>query len=234
MREAERLYLKAAEAAGNGTLKKMILAQRPELEEELTGVNGEKMQVSEKEVQLNLNEDLGEQLQDWLNGGGKQNGRYNGSYFELGTTPDILIKHGAKPAPVIMYEDCVAKVTGLKGDQAHMISLDEIAKLPSQLNDPILLFKGKYENTFVALTEIVDKYGNDVIAAIHTKKGIERTTITKIASLYSKTNDYGENRIINYVNEQIRKGNLLDASTKKHLTGLRSEGSDCPRRFKPY
>ena len=44
VREAERLYLKAAEAAGNGTLKKMILAQRPELEEELTGVKGEKMQ----------------------------------------------------------------------------------------------------------------------------------------------------------------------------------------------
>ena len=54
VREAERLYLKAAETAGNGTLKKMILAQRPELEEELTGVNGEKMQVSEKKVQLNL------------------------------------------------------------------------------------------------------------------------------------------------------------------------------------
>ena len=35
VREAERLYLKAAEAAGNGTLKKMILAQRPELEEEV-------------------------------------------------------------------------------------------------------------------------------------------------------------------------------------------------------
>ena len=47
VREAERLYLKAAEAAGNGTLKKMILAQVPELEEELMGVNEEKMQVSE-------------------------------------------------------------------------------------------------------------------------------------------------------------------------------------------
>jgi hypothetical protein len=35
VRQAERLYLKAAEAAGNGSIQKMILAQRPELEEEV-------------------------------------------------------------------------------------------------------------------------------------------------------------------------------------------------------
>ena len=34
LREAERLYLRAAEAAGNGSIKKMILAQVPELEGE--------------------------------------------------------------------------------------------------------------------------------------------------------------------------------------------------------
>lgn len=35
VREAERLYLKAAEAAGNGSIQKMILSQVPELEEEV-------------------------------------------------------------------------------------------------------------------------------------------------------------------------------------------------------
>ena len=55
VRQAERLYLKAAEAAGDGRIARMILSQTPELEEEqLTGMNEEKMQVSERKVQLNL------------------------------------------------------------------------------------------------------------------------------------------------------------------------------------
>ena len=45
IKEAERLYLKAAENAGNKRIMKMILAQRPELEEELEG---------EKKVQMSF------------------------------------------------------------------------------------------------------------------------------------------------------------------------------------
>ncbi len=36
-----------------------------------------------------FNENLNQQLQDWLTSGGKKNGSYNGNYFELGTTPNI-------------------------------------------------------------------------------------------------------------------------------------------------
>ena len=43
-----------------------------------------------------------------------------------------------------MYEDVDAKVTGMKGDNAHTISLGEIAKLPSQLNDPIFCSKAAF------------------------------------------------------------------------------------------
>ena len=46
VRQAERLYLKAAEAAGNNAIQKMILSQVPELEEEvLPSMNEKKMQV---------------------------------------------------------------------------------------------------------------------------------------------------------------------------------------------
>ena len=54
IKEAERLYLKAAESAGNKRIVKMILAQDPELEDELTRMNEEKMQVGEKSVQMDL------------------------------------------------------------------------------------------------------------------------------------------------------------------------------------
>lgn len=123
----------------------------------------EKDATGEGEVKLSAREDFAEQLQDWKNGLGKAYGKYNGNYFSLGTTSKALVKHGASKTDLIMYEDCILKVTGGK----HSISLDEIAKLPYELNDPVLLFKGSVNNSFVALTEMIDKEGNDVIVAVH-------------------------------------------------------------------
>ena len=179
--------------------------------------------------QYAFNDSLGQQLDDWIQGGGKKYGSYNGEYFELGTTPDILVKHGAKKVPVIMSDDCVAKVTGMKNDSGHNIAINEIAKLPSQLNDPILLFKGSYANSFVALTEIVDKQGHDVVVAIHINKFEKRTKITKIASLYSKTDDYGNNKIVRYVQNQINQGNLVDASIIKAPNWFTIRGLQLPK-----
>ena len=180
-------------------------------------------------VKMQLREDLGAQLNDWLNGGGVKNGSYNGRYFELGTTPDVFVKHGSPAAELIMYEDCVVKVTGGKGDAAHEISLSEIAKLPEQLNDPILLFSGSVPNSFVALTELEDKNGHDVIAAVHINKRNGRTVVNKIASLYSKTSASGKNRIEAYIVEQINNGKLLDASTKKAPKWFTSRGLQLPK-----
>ena len=182
-----------------------------------------------KSVRYNLDDSLGVQLNDWLNNGGKKGGTFNGSYFKLGTTPDVFIKHGAKKVEMIMYEDVVAKVTGMKGDDAHTISLDEISKLPSELNDPVLLFNGNAPDSFVALTEMVNKYGDDVVVAVHINKRNGRSEITKIASLYSKTDDYGNNRIVSYVNNQIKNGNLIDASTKKAPAWFTTRGLQLPK-----
>ena len=178
----------------------------------------------------NLDEKLGEQLQEWLENGGKKGTKYNGVYFDLGTTPDVFIKHGAKKVNMIMFEDVVAKVTGMKGDVAHTISIDEIAKLPSQLNDPILLFKGSVPGSFVALTELTDKYGNDVVVAVHINRtNVDHSKITKIASLYSKTNEYGKNKIESFVNKQIESNNLIDASIKKASNWFTTRGLQLPK-----
>ena len=179
----------------------------------------------EGDVKLSVREDFAEQLQDWKNGFGKAYGKYNGSYFNLGTTSDVLVKHGASKTDLIMYEECILKVTGGK----HSISLDEIAKLPYELDDPVLLFKGSVNNSFVALTEMVDKEGNDVIVAVHINKKHKRTVINKIASIYSKSDDFGNNKITNYVSKQISDGNLLDASIKKAPMWFTNRGLQLPK-----
>ena len=46
--------------------------------------------------------------------------------------------------------------------------------------------------------------------------------------MYSKTNDFGNNRIINYINNQINSGNLLDANKEKAPTWFTSKGLQLP------
>ncbi len=176
-------------------------------------------------VRNQVREDFAQQLDDWRAGNGKENGKYNGKYFDLGTTPDVLVKHGALSSKVIMYEDCILKVTGGK----HAISLDEISRLPYELDDPVLLFKGSVKNSFVALTEIVDKNGHEVIAAVHINRRNNRNVIQKIASLYSKTDDYGRNKIVPYITNQINAGNLIDASKEKAPNWFTSRGLQLPK-----
>ncbi len=194
----------------------------PENEQNSNSKNAQNLNVESE--QFAFNNSFGQQLKDWEEGNGKANRSYNGKFFRLGTTPEVLIRHGAPEGEVIMYEDCLLKITGLK----HTISLDELAKIPSQLNDPILLFKGSVENSFVALTEIKAKNGHDVIVAVHIGKRMGRSVINKITSVYSKTDDFGNNRINNYVTEQIRKGNLIDASITKAPNWFTASGLQLP------
>ena len=173
---------------------------------------------------VNDTEMFSRQLNDWLSGGGQKKGSYNGVYFKLGRTSDVLIKNGASDSDLIMLPSVIEKITGGK----HSISLDEISKLPEQLNDPILLFKGTVPDSVVALTEITDKQGNDVIAAIHINKQYGRSVVNRIASLYSKSNEYGSNKIVSYINNQINQGNLLYASKNKAPNWFTTRGLQLP------
>lgn len=176
-------------------------------------------------VQYAFNDNFGVQLRDWLSGGGKANGTFNGEFFDLGTTPEVFVKHGAHESKVIMLPDCVVKITGGK----HSIALEEIAKLPMEMNDPVLLFKGSAPNSFVVLTELMDKQGNDVIAAIHINRKYGRLEVNRIATAYSKTDERGNNHIVEYVERQINAGNLLDASIKKAPKWFTSRGLQLPK-----
>jgi hypothetical protein len=58
---------------------------------------------------------------------------------------------------------------------------------------------------------------------------VDHGKITKIASLYSKTNEYGKNKIESFVNKQIESNNLIDASIKKAPTWFTTRGLQLPK-----
>ena len=184
-----------------------------------------KIEADDPKTRLQLDEKLGQQISDWYAGLGKKYGSYNGLYFDLGATPSILVRNGAPKSKLIMYDSCVVKVTGGK----HAISTDEISKLPSALSDPIFLFEGSVPDSFVAVTELVDQNGNDVVVAVHINQLHKRLVVNRVASLYSKTNEYGKNKIVSYVQNQIQAGNLIELSAKKASTWFTNRGLQLPK-----
>ncbi len=97
------------------------------------------------------------------------------------------------------------------------------------MEDPVLLFKGTAWNSYVALTEMIDKNGHEVIVAVHIDRYHNRHRINKIASLYSKTDKYGNNKIEDYVHAQLNEGNLIDASIEKAPVWFTSRGLQLPK-----
>ena len=120
---------------------------------------------------------------------------------------------------MVMTQDVLIKVTGGK----HSIALDELSKLPDQIANPVMLFKGSVPNSFVVLTEMQDKSGKEVITAIHLKRYQNRMQVNRIASVYGKDN------IVGYVNGNLKAGNLLDVDTKKAPTWFTSRGLQLPK-----
>ncbi|MDE6876025.1 MAG: hypothetical protein K2P87_16460 [Lachnospiraceae bacterium] len=158
---------------------------------------------------------FGQQLQEWMQGKMPEKG-----YFELGRTSDILVQVGAKGLPLIMKGDSVLKFTS--NYKNHAIAIDEAAKLPNELENPVFILKGSMENSIVAVTELEDKAGLEVIAAIHLNQWFGRLNVNRIASIY------GKNNISSYVEKQISLGNLLYYDKKRSKGWFTSKGLQLP------
>lgn len=155
------------------------------------------------------------QVDKWLRG------EFNSDEkFDLGMTPAVLKELGANDLPVMMNMNVIYKMTGGK----HGISIDEIKNIPQAMTDPIMVFKSAtVNNSFVVLTELTDKSGNDVIAALHLNRFENRLKINRIASVYGKDN------IKNYVETQIEMGNLKYIDDKKSQEWSTSRGLYLPK-----
>ena len=155
------------------------------------------------------------QIDDWLQGKMKSN-----DYFQLGETPTVLKNLGANGLPVVMTQDVMRKITGLK----HGIALDELKMLPKNIAEPIMIFESStFPNSFVVLTEIMDKTGDDVVVAIHLNKTENRLNVNRVASVYGKPN------IENFINMEINNGHLKYIDENKSLTWSTSRGIYSPK-----
>lgn len=166
-------------------------------------------------VSADINEEFSNQIDMWLSGNLKSS-----EQLKLGQTPEVLRQLGANNFPVLMSQDVLTKITGEK----HNISLDEIKRIPNAIANPIMIFKSAtVPNSFVILTELVDKSGNDVVVAMHLNRKSGFNFINRIASVY------GKNNISGFINKQVEQGNLKYINKKKSQDWLRSRGLRLPK-----
>ena len=136
VRKAERLYLKAAEAAGNGTLKKMILAQAPELEEEVkvqmafAGTSAKtadrlRLETAKSMIQNGTDAETVRRETGWFKG-------YDGKWrFEIDDSEIEIAFNGkySRDPEIQRYAELVDKVyfldTATQEEQKELVSLDE-------------------------------------------------------------------------------------------------------------
>ncbi len=162
-----------------------------------------------------VKENLSSQIDKWLKGEMKSN-----ESFEFGDTPFVLQTLGANKLPVIMSQDTMAKITGVK----HPVSLENVRKLADGINDPLMVFKSAtIDNAFVLLTELEDMEGRPIIAAIHLNKVDNRMKINRMASVY------GRNGANKFVTEQFRIGNVKYIDKIKSQEWSTSRGLQLPK-----
>ena len=102
-------------------------------------------------------------------------------------------------------------------EQGHKLSIDDIYAIPSQLADPVMVFKSRTRSdSFVFFTERKDRENRSILIplAVNKKKG--RIIINEITSMYGRNNE------IDFVKSNIDENNLIYADKKRSLDWERS------------
>ena len=98
------------------------------------------------------------------------------------------------------------KKSNFSGD-AHNVSIDALTDLPENLHHPVMVFKGKTNNSLEILTMIKDHSGRSVMAVVQLDEFDNYHKINRIATIFGKDNaNYYVNRLKNgealYINEK--------------------------------
>lgn len=147
------------------------------------------------------------------------------SPITIGKTPYSLVIAGAdKDKPLIINPDTIIKAMGSPDEvyHGHELTKDIIEQLPEQLRNPTLILKGSHDGSLVVITELKDKYEQNILIATELNSKSGRQEVNRITSAYGKRN------ISNYINAQLEQNNLIACNTEKANEMFQSLGLQLP------
>ena len=95
-------------------------------------------------------------------------------------------------------------------------------QIPQELRNPVMIFKGSQENSLVAITELKDNQNRGVMIAVSLCEKDGFSEVNRISSVY------GRNNMTNYLNVQMKQGNLIAVNKEKADRMLHSAGLQSP------
>ncbi len=151
------------------------------------------------DIRFSLNEDNDSEFAKAVDAVYSSNNKTSTSeWVEMGTTPKALIQSGIADTKMLIN---IAKITKIKNNHSE-ITADMIKQIPSQLNNPVIVFKntkkGSPKNSYVVITELQATNGDMVIVPLHANKTNGGLVFNKIASIYGRNE--GAKYITNMVN----------------------------------
>lgn len=144
----------------------------------------------------------------------------------VGTTSNALAISGANPnLDVVINPRTIRKCMSEPDEHfhGHALSKELIKQIPSQLRNPVMVFKGSTEKSLVVITELKDKKNKGVIVALSLASRQGFSEVNRISSAY------GKNNLANYLFTQIQNNNLIAVNQKKADRMLHSTGLQLPK-----
>jgi len=161
----------------------------------------------------------------------KYNTRIN-KPLTIGTTPNSLIICGASADLDLtiskkVVDKClrpeIRDENGKLADKTgHGLDEDKLFKALEQIKNPILIIKGNRPDSLVVVTDLQDSIERQVLVSILlNKRGSS-------AQIHEVTSAYGRSEFKDYIEEQVKKGNIIAMNNKKAEKLFQSIGKKYP------
>ena len=109
------------------------------------------------------------------------------------------------------------------GRTGHGLTVDQLISGLTDLDEPMMVFKGKQKGSLLVITDVEDLKGRKIVVAIELNRKEGFTSVNSIRSVYGRDNlDF-------YIGENIKNGNLLAAKKEVADELLRSIGKSYPK-----
>lgn len=147
-------------------------------------------------------------------------------FLRIGLTPNALAISGAnKDLDVVIAPRTIAKCMSEADEKyhGHAISYEIMKKLPQQLRNPVMVFKGSANNSLVVITDLKDKEQRGIMISLALDQKRRFSVVNRITSVY------GRNNFKNYLQAQVDNNNTISYNKEKTDKLFKDIGHQLPK-----
>ena len=141
--------------------------------------------------------------------------------LNVGSISPVMKLLGIADVPVGIDQSTISKALREEpiypdDKQGHKLTIDELKNIPQSLADPVMVFRSdsptrRQRDSYVFFTERRDFKNRSIIIPVAVNKKYGRLVINKVTSIYGRKEE------IQYVKDNIQKGNLVYFDKKRSL-----------------